>query len=59
MQREFAIALCFSGTRVDRSRLIRVKDVEYALDQALVKESINTISSRIMRGVMGGLFKGR
>jgi hypothetical protein len=59
MQREFAIALCFSGTRVDRSRLIRVKDVEYAPDQALVKESINTISSRIMRGVMGGLFKGR
>jgi hypothetical protein len=59
MQREFAIALCFSGTRVDRSRLIRVKDVEYAPDQALVKESINTISSRIMQGVMGGLFKGR
>jgi hypothetical protein len=59
MQREFAIALCFSGTRVDRSRLIRVKDVEYAPDEALVKESINTISSRIMRGVMGGLFKGR
>jgi hypothetical protein len=59
MQREFAIALCFSGTRVDRSRVIRVKDVEYAPDQALVKESINTISSRIMRGVMGGLFKGR
>ena len=59
MQREFATALCFSGKRVDRSRLIRVKDVEYAPDQALVKESINTISSRIMRGVMGGLFKGR
>jgi hypothetical protein len=59
MQREFATALCFSGTRVDRSRLIRVKDVEYAPDQALVKELMYTISSRIMRGVMGGLLKGR
>lgn len=59
MQREFATALCFPGTRVDRSPLIKVRDVEYAPDQALVKELMYTINSRIMRGVMGGLFKGR
>ena len=38
MQREFATARRYSGTRVGRSRRVGVEDVGSALGQALVKE---------------------
>lgn len=59
MQREFATARRYSGTRVGRSRRVGVEDVGSALGQALVKELKGTTGRRIIRGVLGGLFKGR
>ena len=59
MQREFATARRYSGTRVGRSRRIGVEDVGSALGQALVKELKGTTGRRIIRGVLGGFFKGR
>ena len=59
MRREFATARRYSGTRVGRSRRVGVEDVGSALGQALVKELKGTTGRRIIRGVLGGLFKGR
>ena len=59
MRREFATARRYSGTHVGRSRRVGVEDVGSALGQALVKELKGTTGRRIIRGVLGGLFKGR
>ena len=59
MQREFATARRYSGTRVGRSRRVGVEDVGSALGHALVKELKGTTGRRIIRGVLGGFFKGR
>ena len=59
MKREFATARRYSGTRVGRSRRVGVEDVGSALGEALVKELKGTTGRRIIRGVLGGLFKGR
>jgi hypothetical protein len=54
MQREFATARRYSGTRVGRSRRVGVEDVGSALGQALVKELSCTTGRCIIRGVLGG-----
>ena len=59
MQREFVTARRYSGTRVGRSRRVGVEDVGSALGQALVKELSCTTGRCIIRGVLGGFFKGR
>lgn len=59
LKREFAAARRYSGTRVGRSRRVGVEDVGSALGEALVKELKGTTGRRIIRGVLGGLFKGR
>ena len=59
MKREFATARRYSGTRVGRSRRVGVEDVGSALGEGLVKELKGTTGRRIIRGVLGGLFKGR
>lgn len=59
MQREFATARRYSGARVGRSRGVGVAEVGSALGQALVKELKGTTGRRIIRGVLGGFFKGR
>ena len=53
MQREFATARRYSGTRVGRSRRVGVEDVGSVLGQALVKELKGTTGRRIIRGVLG------
>jgi hypothetical protein len=59
MQREFATARRYSGASVGRSRSVGVAEVGSALGQALVKELKGTTGRRIIRGVLGGFFKGR
>ena len=59
MQREFATTRHYSGIRVGRSRRVGFEDVGSALGQALVKELKGTTGRRIIRGVLGGFFKGR
>lgn len=65
MEREFKSARRFSGARVRRSssrpqRSSRRGDtVGEALGKALVKELRGTTGRRIVRGILGGLFKGR
>ncbi len=56
MQREFATARRYSGTRLGRSRRVGVEDVGSALGQALVKELKGTTGRRIIRAVLGGFF---
>ena len=43
----------------DVRAVIGVEDVGSALGQALVKELKGTTGRRIIRGVLGGFFKGR
>ena len=43
----------------DVRAVIEVEDVGSALGQALVKELKGTTGRRIIRGVLGGFFKGR
>ena len=61
--REFQAARRYSGTRVGRStsRPVRRRQdsIGDALTAALVKELKGTTGRRIVRGVLGGLFKGR
>ena len=59
MQREFATARRYSGTRVGRLRRVGVENVGSAKGQALVKELKGTTGRRIIRGVLGGFFKRR
>ncbi len=64
-QREFNAARRYSGARVSRSssrNTLRVKaDDTYgeALTKMVVKELSGTTGRRIVRGILGGLFKGR
>ena len=60
--REFSSARRYSGARVGRSSARRSggKDsLGTALGDALIKELRGTTGRRIIRGVLGGLFKGR
>ena len=60
--REFSSARRYSGARVGRSSARRIggKDsLGAALGDALIKELRGTTGRRIIRGVLGGLFKGR
>jgi DNA helicase HerA-like ATPase len=65
MEREFKSARRFSGARVGRSsarisrRNARGDTITSALGKALVKELRGTTGRRLVRGVLGGLFKGR
>ena len=65
MQREFSAARRYSGGRVSRStsrpsRSRRSTDTfGGALSQAVIKELKGTTGRRIVRGILGGLFKGR
>ncbi|MDA7963214.1 helicase HerA-like domain-containing protein [Ruegeria sp.] len=62
MEREYASARRYSGSRVGRSssRLSRRKDTfASAMSQAVIKELKGTTGRRIVRGILGGLFKNR
>ncbi|MEM6276862.1 MAG: helicase HerA-like domain-containing protein [Pseudomonadota bacterium] len=61
MEREYRAARRYSGSRVSRSTSRRVgKDsVGSALSSAIIKELKGTTGRRLVRGVLGGLFKGR
>lgn len=65
-QREYSAARRYSGSRVGRSTSQTVRSrskpptsVADALGQALIKELSGTTGKRIVRGVLGGLFKAR
>lgn len=60
--REFNTARRYQGTRVSRStsRVTRKSDsITSAMTQAVIKELKGTTGRRIVRGILGGLFKGR
>ncbi len=62
MFREYKTARRYSGTRVGRSTSKRSKTPETlggALGKAVIKELSGTTGKRIVRGVLGSLFKGR
>ncbi|WP_424833638.1 helicase HerA-like domain-containing protein [Ruegeria sp.] len=62
MEREFASARRYSGSRVGRSssRVTRRKDTfASAMSEAVIKELKGTTGRRIVRGILGGLFKAR
>ncbi len=59
-EREFATARRYSGSRVGRSssRVTRKKDTfATAMSEAVIKELKGTTGRRIVRGILGGLFK--
>ncbi|MFY2826640.1 helicase HerA-like domain-containing protein [Ruegeria sp. MALMAid1280] len=61
-EREFATARRYSGGRVGRSssRVTRKKDTfATAMSEAVIKELKGTTGRRIVRGILGGLFRGR
>ncbi|MBO9445046.1 helicase HerA-like domain-containing protein [Ruegeria sp. R14_0] len=61
-EREFATARRYSGSRVGRSssRVMRKKDTfATAMSEAVIKELKGTTGRRIVRGILGGLFKAR
>ena len=61
-KREFNTARRYSGMRVGRGQSRRYgqqESVGSALSQALVKELKGTTERRIIRGVLGSIFKGR
>ncbi|KUJ86120.1 ATP-binding protein [Ruegeria marisrubri] len=61
-EREYASARRYSGTRVGRSsaKSIRKKDTfASALTEAVIKEMKGTTGRRIVRGILGGLFRAR
>ncbi len=61
-EREFATARRYSGSRVGRSssRVSRKKDTfATAMSEAVIKELKGTTGRRIVRGILGGLFKSR
>ena len=62
--REFNAARRYSGTRVSRSTSRSSKKsqpdtLSQALTEAVIKELSGTTGRRLVRGVLGGLFKGR
>ncbi|WP_294220561.1 helicase HerA-like domain-containing protein [uncultured Shimia sp.] len=64
MEREFTSARRYSGSRVRRSsaRTLRVRADDTfgeAMTKMVMKELSGTTGRRIVRGVLGGLFKGR
>lgn len=62
MAREFNAARRFSGSRIPRSsaRRHRPKDTfASAMSEAVIKELKGTTGRRLVRGILGGLFKGR
>ncbi|MEL6551166.1 MAG: helicase HerA-like domain-containing protein [Pseudomonadota bacterium] len=61
MEREYRAARRYSGARVNRStsRRAGAESVGSALGSAIIKELKGTTGRRIVRGVLGGLFKGR
>lgn len=64
MAREYSTARRYSGGRVGRSsskRLNSRKDIDfgYEMKRMVVKELTGTTGRRIVRGLLGGLFKGR
>jgi DNA double-strand break repair helicase HerA and related ATPase len=62
MQREYSAARRYSGSRVSRSssRYRRKKDtLASAMSEAVIKELKGTTGRRIVRGILGSLFKGR
>ncbi|MEL6689964.1 MAG: helicase HerA-like domain-containing protein [Pseudomonadota bacterium] len=61
MEREYRAARRYSGSRVSRSTSKRVRNdsIGSALGSALIKELKGTTGRRIVRGVLGGFFKGR
>ncbi len=62
MEREFASARRYSGSRVGRSssRVTRKKDTfATAMGEAVIKELKGTTGRRIVRGILGGLFRNR
>ncbi|TMV13752.1 helicase HerA-like domain-containing protein [Arenibacterium halophilum] len=62
-QREYSAGRRYSGTRVTRSTSRRVgaeRDTfGSAMTEAVIKELKGTTGRRIVRGILGGLFKGR
>jgi len=62
MFREYNAGRRYSGTRVPRStsRTTKPKDTfGSAMSEAVIKELKGTTGRRIVRGILGGLFKGR
>lgn len=62
MEREYQSARRFTGSRVSRSssRTIRKRDTfTSAMSDAVIKELKGTTGRRLVRGILGGLFKGR
>ena len=61
-EREYRAARRYTGTKVSRSTSRRVKSDDTfgsAIGEALIKELKGTTGRRIVRGVLGGLFRGR
>jgi len=61
-EREYASARRYSGSRVGRSSARRVRKQDSfasALGEAVVKELKGTTGRRIVRGILGGLFRNR
>ncbi|MDP5216166.1 DUF853 family protein [Ruegeria sp. 2205SS24-7] len=61
-EREYASARRYSGSRVSRSssRITRRKDTfASAMGEAVIKELKGTTGRRLVRGILGSLFKGR
>lgn len=62
MEREYRSARRYSGSRISRStsRSYRNKDTfASAMSEAVIKELKGTTGRRLVRGILGGLFKGR
>ncbi|AZV78294.1 DUF853 family protein [Parasedimentitalea marina] len=62
MEREYQSARRFTGHRVSRSssRMTRPRDTfGSAMSEAVIKELKGTTGRRLVRGILGGLFKGR
>ncbi len=61
-KREYSSARRYSGTRVRRSSSRYRRDPDTfgsAISEAVIKELKGTTGRRIVRGILGGLFKGR
>ncbi|MGH1413421.1 MAG: helicase HerA-like domain-containing protein [Pelagimonas sp.] len=61
-QREYRAGRRYSGTRVARSSSRRTRKTQSfgdAMTKMVVKELTGTTGRRIVRGILGGLFKGR
>ena len=62
MSREFNAARRYSGSRVSRSTARRTRATPSfgaAMTQMVAKELTGPTGRRIVRGILGGLFKGR